>query len=60
MPDYYKLMMRHGEFGVQAIVEQIERVEGIRRTTVMTLEERWAVLMRGTSPQQPFPQAAQA
>ncbi len=60
MLDFNKYLMRYGEFGVQAIIEQIERVDGIRRTTVMSLEERWEVLMRETSPQPPFSQAAQA
>lgn len=46
MPDYHKYLMRHGEFGVQAIIEQIERSEGIRHTVIMTLEDRWSALMR--------------
>lgn len=47
MPDYNKYMMRHGEYWVQDIVEQIERVEGVRHQRIMTLEERWNALKDG-------------
>ena len=46
MLDFHKYLMRYGEFGVQSIIEQIERAEGIRRTSVMTLEDRWNALMQ--------------
>jgi len=50
MPNYHEYLMRHGEFGVQAIVEMIERNEGICGTSLLPLEERWNALMTsGTS-----------
>jgi len=45
MPDYHQYLMRHGEFGVQAIVEMIERNEGVLGTALLPLEERWKALM---------------
>lgn len=53
MLDFHKYLMRHGEFGVQSIIEQIERVEGIRSRTDVPLESRWAALMQAASAQQP-------
>ena len=44
MPDYTEFMMRHGEYGVLAIVEQIERNEGINGRQFELLESRWAAL----------------
>jgi hypothetical protein len=49
MLDFEKYVARHGEFGVQAIVETIERNEGIRDAAVLSLEERWNVLMQKTA-----------
>jgi hypothetical protein len=46
MPNYNEYLMRHGEFGVQALVEQIERNEGIKHKQPVCLETRWTVLMR--------------
>jgi hypothetical protein len=46
MIDFEKYVARHGEFGVQAIVENIERKEGIRYTDVIPLEQRWNALMQ--------------
>lgn len=54
MPSFYEYMMRHGEFGVQAIVELIERNEGIRRNSPLPLEDRWNAVMQ-PSPVQPSP-----
>jgi hypothetical protein len=50
--DYY--VARHGEFGVQDIIERLERYEGINnRVVAISLEERWNALMGNThSPQQ--------
>jgi hypothetical protein len=42
-------MSRHGEHGVQAILENWERYRGIRRCDPMPLERRWEVFMRETS-----------
>jgi len=46
MPNYNDFMMRHGEFGIQAIVERIERQEGVASSEVRPLEERWEALMQ--------------
>ena len=46
MLDFDTYVARHGEFGVQAIVETIERKEGIRHAEVITLELRWNALMK--------------
>ena len=53
MPDYHEFMMRHGEYGVQDLIERLERYEGIRRTSIMTLEDRWNALIQ-KSPIQPL------
>ena len=60
MPDYYEYMTRHGEFGVQAIIEQIERCEGIVANTNIPLEKRWAALMFQPTPSDPQPMIAYA
>jgi len=49
MPDFETYVTRLGEFGVQAIVEIIERKEGIRYDEVLPLEERWNALMRNAA-----------
>ncbi len=46
MLDFDRYVARHGEFGVQAIVETIERKEGIRHADVLPLEQRWNALMQ--------------
>jgi hypothetical protein len=46
MMEYDKFMARHGEHGMQAIIERLERYEGIRANILLSLEERWAFLMR--------------
>ncbi len=46
MLDFETYVARHGEFGVQAIIERIERNEGIRHAEVLPLEQRWNALMR--------------
>jgi hypothetical protein len=47
MLNFETYVARHGEFGVQAIVETIERREGIRPTSdaPLSLEERWNAVM---------------
>ncbi len=45
MPDFDEFIMRHGEFGVQAIVERLERVEGVCGEKLLPLEQRWNALM---------------
>jgi len=48
MPNYHDFMMRHGEFGVQDLIERMERYEGIHHAPDMTLEDRWNALMHET------------
>jgi len=45
MPDYHKYLMRYGENGVQALLEMIERNEGIRYEAPLPLELRWHKVM---------------
>jgi hypothetical protein len=49
MLDFETYVTRLGEFGVQAIVEIIERKEGIRYDDALPLEERWNALMRNAA-----------
>jgi hypothetical protein len=58
MPNYHQYLMRHGEHGVQALIERIERYEGIRANIILSLEERWAHLMQPNSMAQSQLQAA--
>ena len=45
MIDFENLVARHGEFAVQAILEKIERYEGVRPRMDISLEERWNVVI---------------
>ena len=45
MLDFNEFLMRHGETGVQFIIEQIERLEGITARKQDTLEQRWTLVM---------------
>lgn len=45
MLDFDMYLSRYGEVGVQAIVETIERKEGIRYETPVLLEARWNKIM---------------
>jgi hypothetical protein len=49
MLNFDNFVARHGEFGVQAIVEGIERREGIRLENNISLQERWDALMKKTA-----------
>lgn len=50
MPDFNEFVMRHGEHGVQAIVERLERYENVRFSGHASLEQRWnALILPGTS-----------
>ena len=57
MPDFHKFMMRHGEHGVQDLIERLERYEGIKREATLPLEQRWLVIMQ-IADQQPMSMAA--
>lgn len=45
MPNFKAYVDRHGEHGAQALVEMLERLEGVRRREVMALEDRWQALV---------------
>lgn len=45
MLQFEQFVARHGEVAAQAIVENLERFEGVRIHCVMSLEERWQRLM---------------
>ncbi len=51
MMSFNKYMERHGEHGVQALIERLERYEGIKAAVHVALEERWNNLM-ASAPQQ--------
>ncbi|MFY9288598.1 MAG: hypothetical protein WAO98_08880 [Alphaproteobacteria bacterium] len=46
MLDFDKYVARHGEFGVQALIERMERYKGIRNRIGASLEDRWNALMQ--------------
>ena len=56
MLDFDTYVARHGEFGVQALIERLERYEGIRTSAelALSLEERWNAVMQLPTPQQRF------
>jgi hypothetical protein len=45
MLNFEHIVSRHGEIVVQALIEDIERREGIRNARPLPLEDRWRVLM---------------
>jgi hypothetical protein len=45
MLNFNTYIARHGEIGVQAIIERLERYEGHAGNVGHSLEERWAALM---------------
>jgi len=48
-PDFNTYLMRFGESGVQAIIENIEHYEGIASVPTMPLEKRWQSVMEQES-----------
>ena len=50
MPNYDSFVARHGELGVQALLERIERYEGVRSAADASLEERWEALVMKSRP----------
>jgi hypothetical protein len=56
MLDFSVYVARHGEFAVQALIERIERYEGIRNSAEipLSLEDRWNAVMQLPLPQQRF------
>ena len=49
MIQFETFVARHGEHGVQALLENWERHRGIRPSDPMPLERRWEIFMRETS-----------
>ena len=45
MPTFETYVTRHGEFGVQALLEKLARYDGVRFGVDVSLEERWKILM---------------
>ena len=50
IPDFNQYLSRHGEDGIQAIIERLERYEGVKADIAASLEERWNLLMNGVQP----------
>lgn len=44
--DFETFISRHGEVVAQAVLENIERYEGVRSCVLASLEERWEKVMR--------------
>ncbi len=42
------VLMKHGEHGIQAILENWERFSGIFHAEPMSLERRWEIFLRKT------------
>ena len=49
MFDFNKFVERHGEVAAQALLENVERFEGIRREMPVSLEERWHGVMTAST-----------
>lgn len=45
MVNYESFVARHGESAAQALVERMERYEGVRPSIASPLKERWAAVM---------------
>lgn len=45
MLDFNKYIERHGEHSAQALIERLERYEGIQAQFGRSLEDRWNLLM---------------
>jgi hypothetical protein len=46
MLEFETFLSRYGEVTAQAIVENLERFEGVRGNAALSLEERWHFLMQ--------------
>ena len=46
MLQFDQFVARHGEIVAQAVLENLERFEGVRSNTSIPLEQRWESLMR--------------
>ena len=45
MLEFEKFVARHGEVAAQAVLENLERYEGVRAPMDRPLEERWEQMM---------------
>lgn len=45
MLEFETFVARHGEVAAQAILENLERFEGVRSASVICLETRWQKMM---------------
>jgi hypothetical protein len=48
MSDFNRYVTRHGEIGLQALIEGMERREGLKVDDRTPLEIRWNALMQGS------------
>ena len=46
MTNFETYLARHGEFAIQAIIERLERDDGVTAQEAASLEERWNALMQ--------------
>jgi len=51
MVEFEKFLARHGEVVAQAVLENLERYEGVRGSLTTSLEERWYNLMQNCADQ---------
>lgn len=51
MPNFESYLSRHGEFAIQAIIERLERDDGVSVQPSASLEERWNTLMQASPSQ---------
>lgn len=49
MLEFETFVARHGEVVAQALIENIERFEGVRSNIYIPLEQRWQVVMNQSS-----------
>ena len=45
MLDFEAYVSRHGEPGMQALIERLERSAGIRAVVTISLQDRWNAVM---------------
>jgi hypothetical protein len=45
MIEFNTYIARHGDIGVQALIEKLERYDGVRPQLSASLEERWKVVV---------------
>jgi hypothetical protein len=50
MFSFHDLEKKFGEVVAQAILENLERYEGVRSGVIASLEDRWQILMQDNQP----------